>query len=89
MIVVADATPLRYLILIEAVDILPVLYERILIPRMVADELKRPRTPLVVRQWMAAPPAWLDMIYGWPPSHRSRPRVPCCAWALGSGRRLR
>ena len=38
MIVVADATPLRYLILIEAVDILPVLYERILIPHIVADE---------------------------------------------------
>ena len=48
MIVVADATPLRYLILIEAVDILPALYERILIPRIVADELQRPRTPLVV-----------------------------------------
>src|SRR5262249_43655464 len=40
---------------------LPALYERILIPRMVADELQRPRTPLVVRQWMIAPPAWLDI----------------------------
>src|SRR5262252_1598915 len=59
MIVVADATPLRYLTLIEAVDILPTLYERILIPQTVADELQRPRTPLPVRQWMATPPAWL------------------------------
>ena len=56
MIVVADATPLRYLILIEAVAILPALYERILIPAVVAEELQRPRTPLPVRQWMASPP---------------------------------
>ena len=61
MIVVADATPLRYLILIDAVPVLPALYERILIPEMVADELQRPRTPLPVRQWMATPPAWLDI----------------------------
>ena len=32
MIVIADATPLRYLILIEAIDTLPTLYERVLIP---------------------------------------------------------
>src|SRR5262249_26954566 len=61
MIIVADATPLRYLILIKAVDILPALYERILIPRIVADALQRSRTPLPVRQWMAAPPPWLDI----------------------------
>lgn len=61
MIVIADATPLRYLILIEAVDILPALYGRILIPQRVADELQRPRTPLPVRQWMATAPAWLEI----------------------------
>jgi predicted nucleic acid-binding protein len=70
MIVVADATPLRYLILIEAVDILPALYERILIPRIVADELQRPRTPVAVRQWMMTPPAWLDVRHAPPtPEH--------------------
>ena len=59
MIVIADATPLRYLILIEAIDILPPLYARILIPPIVADELQRPRIPLPVRQWMARAPTWL------------------------------
>src|SRR6266446_5544137 len=61
MIVIADATPLRYLILLEAIDTLPTLYERVLIPQIVANELQRPRTPLPVRQWMAAAPAWLDI----------------------------
>jgi len=61
MMVIADATPLRYLILIEAAAILPALYGRILIPQRVADELQRPRTPLPVRQWMATTPAWLEI----------------------------
>lgn len=61
MIVVADATPLRYLVLIDAVPILPALYERILIPAAVAEELQRPRTPVSVRQWLANPPPWLDI----------------------------
>jgi predicted nucleic acid-binding protein len=61
MIVIADTTPLHYLILIEAIDILPPLYERILIPPIVADELQRPRTPLPVRQWMARAPTWLEI----------------------------
>ena len=61
MIVIADATPLRYLILIEAIDILPPLYERTLIPPIVADELQRPRTPLLVRQWLARAPTWLEI----------------------------
>lgn len=59
MIVVADATPLRYLVIIDAIDVLPTLYERVYIPQRVADELQRPRTPLAVRQWMATPPTWL------------------------------
>lgn len=80
MIVVADATPLHYLILIEAIAILPALYERILIPRIVAEELQRPRTPLPVRQWMASPPAWLDI--------RVPPRAPERALLrLGAGER--
>ncbi len=80
MIVVADATPLRYLILIEAVDILPALYERILIPPIVADELQRPRTPLPVQQWMATPPAWLDI-------RRAPPAPERALLRLGAGER--
>lgn len=36
MIVVADAGPLHYLVLIGAVDVLPTLYSRVLVPETVA-----------------------------------------------------
>jgi predicted nucleic acid-binding protein len=45
MIVVADTTPINYLILIEEIDILAKLYGRVVIPRVVREELQRPRTP--------------------------------------------
>jgi predicted nucleic acid-binding protein len=61
MLVIADASPLHYLILLESIDILPVLFGRIVIPRAVAEELQHPRTPAVVRVWIATPPAWLDI----------------------------
>jgi len=38
-VVVADTSPLDYLILIEAIDLLPQLYGRIIIPTEVLDEL--------------------------------------------------
>jgi predicted nucleic acid-binding protein len=61
MIVIADATPLNYLILIECSEILPRLFGRILIPRAVFDELSRVRAPESVRAWMAKPPDWLEI----------------------------
>jgi len=60
-IVVADATPLHYLILIDAIDVLPRLFEKIYIPREVCDELPRPATPLAVKTWMSQPPPWLEI----------------------------
>ena len=39
MIVVADATPLRYLVLIGEVEVLAVLYGDVLIPPAVVEEL--------------------------------------------------
>jgi len=39
MIVVADSSPLHYLVLIQAANILPTLYARVLAPQMVIDEL--------------------------------------------------
>jgi hypothetical protein len=61
MIVVADATPLRYLVLIDETDILPALYDRILIPPAVLRELTQPRTPPRVQLWMAGLPGWLQV----------------------------
>jgi predicted nucleic acid-binding protein len=59
VIVVADASPLRYLILIDHVHVLPALYGRVLVPPVVSTELQQEGTPLVVRQWFANTPDWL------------------------------
>jgi predicted nucleic acid-binding protein len=61
MLVIADNTPLRYLILLGYVDTLPALYGRVIIPHAVLTELQHPHTPAVVRTWMANPPAWLEI----------------------------
>jgi predicted nucleic acid-binding protein len=58
MLVVADTSPINYLILINQDTVLPVLYERVVIPPAVRGELQHPRTPTVVRTWVAHPPAW-------------------------------
>jgi len=61
MIVIADSTPLNYLILIHQVDLLPRLFDRILIPPAVFEELQHQETPDVVRRWIAGPPSWLQV----------------------------
>jgi len=61
MIVVADTSPLRYLILIDHTHVLPALYGHVLIPPAVSAELGRQRTPDLVRAWLAQPPSWLEV----------------------------
>lgn len=60
-LVVADTGPLNYLILIEAIDVLPKLFEKIFVPAAVQDELAHPDAPAAVRAWIARVPAWLDV----------------------------
>lgn len=62
MIVVADTTPINYLILIEEIDVLPKLYGRVVIPRTVSEELMRSRAPLKVQEWTKQPPNWLEIL---------------------------
>jgi predicted nucleic acid-binding protein len=45
MIVIADSGPLRYLIFIDQIGLLPLLYGRIVIPREVMRELTQTATP--------------------------------------------
>ena len=61
MIVVADASPLRYLILIDYAHVLPALYGRVVVPPAVVAELNQDRTPDPVRNWLAAAPEWLHV----------------------------
>jgi len=61
MIVVADTSPLNYLVLIAEVQLLPSLYDGVLIPEEVHRELQRVQTPLGVREWAANLPAWCEV----------------------------
>ncbi len=49
MLVIADASPIHYLLLIDQIDILPALYGRITVPDVVVSELNQPQTPEAVR----------------------------------------
>jgi predicted nucleic acid-binding protein len=60
-LVVADTSPLNYLILIEAVDLLPKLFKHILIPAAVYAELTHADAPELVRGFAARKPAWLEV----------------------------
>lgn len=59
MLIVSDTGPLRYLIEIEAVEVLPRLYGRIWTTPDVMNELALPTFPERVRQWAAQVPQWL------------------------------
>ncbi len=61
MIVIADTSPINYLILIGEIHVLPALYDRVLIPPSVREELGRMRAPEPVRLWITRPPAWLEI----------------------------
>ncbi len=60
MIVVADTSPLNYLILLGHSEFLPELYGGVLVPDAVLLEMQHPETPLKVSSWAASPPAWLE-----------------------------
>src|ERR1035437_8468877 len=59
MIVVSNTSPLNYLVLIDAINVLPALYEQVYVPPIVLDELKHPGSPVTVGRWASALPAWL------------------------------
>ncbi|MGB7845844.1 MAG: DUF3368 domain-containing protein [Candidatus Acidiferrum sp.] len=61
MIVVADTSPINYLLLIKEIDILPKMYGTVVIPRAVQEELLRPVAPEIVRAWIDGAPAWLEI----------------------------
>ncbi|MBM0743388.1 DUF3368 domain-containing protein [Phormidium sp. CLA17] len=61
MIVVADTSPINYLLLINQIDLLPRLFQQIIIPDVVRDEMVDPDAPPVLQQWIANPPDWLTV----------------------------
>ena len=61
MIVVADTSPLNYLIQIACDSLLPQLYGRIVIPSGVMRELEHPSAPEAVRAWITNVPNWIEV----------------------------
>jgi predicted nucleic acid-binding protein len=61
MIVVADTSPLNYLILVGEAELLHQLYGRVLIPQGVLSELEDPGAPSAVVEWTERRPAWLEV----------------------------
>ena len=70
MPVVADTSPLSYLILIGEVEVLPHFYEEISMPPAVSEELRHPDGPGRTQRWIEDPPTWLQVEN--PPGQGSR-----------------
>lgn len=62
MVVVADTSPINYLVLIAQIGLLVGLYTRTLIPPAVLAELKHPLAPKPVRDWADNAPRWLEVL---------------------------
>lgn len=60
-VVVADTTPLNYLISIGRAEILAALFGKVLIPQAVLEELSHPKAPEAVSRWLQEPPTWLSI----------------------------
>ena len=60
-LIIADTGPVNYLVLIGNIDLLPVLFEKVILPSSVQAELTDPDAPPSVRSWIADPPPWLHL----------------------------
>lgn len=61
MIVVSDTTPLNYLLLINLIDVIPGLFDRVYVPTTVLRELSAKGAPDIVRAWAQALPNWVEI----------------------------
>ena len=61
MLVIADTSPLNYLILIDALELLPRLYPQVILPRGAWQELQHADAPPPVKLWAQALPDWIQV----------------------------
>lgn len=81
-VVVADTSPINYLIQIDAIELLPTLLGKVAISAAVNAELMHRSTPSVVRAWMAQGAQWLEIRPN--PDHWSHGAMPA---SLDAGER--
>ncbi|MDP9113399.1 MAG: DUF3368 domain-containing protein [Acidobacteriota bacterium] len=60
-VVVADTSPLNYLVLIGQIDVLRGLYGRVVVPPEVLAELTDHGAPREVLEWIQSRPEWLEI----------------------------
>ena len=58
-LVVADTSPIFYLLSIGHIDLLPQLFGTLLVPDAVYRELCHPTAPAILREWIGVIPDWL------------------------------
>ena len=61
MIVVADTSPLNYLVLIDEIDLLFALFGHVLLPPAVFQGLQHPKTSPKASEWVAHHPPWVQV----------------------------
>ncbi len=64
MIIVADTSPLNYLVRIDQIEVLKSLYQRIAIPSAVLAELLNDGAPQEVKDWASDLPLWVQLYSG-------------------------
>ena len=79
MIVVADTTPINYLVLIGYPSVLRDLFQQVILPCAVFQELQSPEAPDEIRGWCASMPDWCRV--------ESVKTVPAELMHLGAGER--
>ena len=62
MIVVADTSPINYLVRLKRIEVLLALYGQVVIPHGVLEELRDERAPSIVRLWTAQLPQWINVV---------------------------
>jgi predicted nucleic acid-binding protein len=60
-LVVADTSPVFYLLSIGQIDLLPLIFGRILVPDEAYRELSHPTAPEILRRWTVECPDWLEV----------------------------
>ena len=59
--IIADTSPLNYLVLIDAIEILPALFQEIIIPHSVRQELLAGGASEKLQDWISDAPNWLKI----------------------------
>jgi predicted nucleic acid-binding protein len=70
-LVIADTSPINYLLLIGHIDLLPSLFTKVVLPLTVQTELRHPKAPPAVKQWIASPPVWAELATALAKTHLS------------------